>query len=176
MGATPTPAPLVHKDKRYVKSTSKAPNLKFPVPSFYDEDLELWFWQLEATFSVNKVTREKEKYAVVVSNLTFKVVQRIPRTIITEKEPYSILKELVVKETDLSDYQRSEKLFSLPMRALGDQRPSELLASIRNLQPVADFKCYCTYKFLSRMPPITRAQVVSQASQPPQSKVFSFNP
>ena len=79
----------------------------------------------------------------------------------TETTPYTILKELVVKVTDLSDYQRSEKLHALP--ALGDQRPSDLLASIRNLQPVQDCGCYCSrYKFLSRMPPITRAQLVNQ--------------
>ena len=38
-----------------------------------------------------------------------------------------------------------------------------LLASIRNLQPVQDCDCYCSrYQFLSRMPPITRAQLVNQ--------------
>ena len=72
---------------------SKAPNLRFLVLSFCDEDPELWFWQLEATFTV---TTEKDKYVVVVSNLPFKVVRRIPRTIVQEKEPYSVLKELVV--------------------------------------------------------------------------------
>ena len=48
--------------------------------------------------------------------------------------------------------------------ALGDQRPSELLASIRNLQPVKkDCGCYCArYQFLSRVPPITRAQLANQ--------------
>ena len=79
----------------------------------------------------------------------------------TEDKLYTTLKELVVKETDLSDYQRSEKLHALP--ALGDQRPSELLASIRNLQPVQDCGCYCSrYQFLSRMPPIIRAQLMNQ--------------
>ena len=98
---------------------------------------------------------------MVVSNLPFKVVQGILRTIASEKEPYTILKQLVIKETDLSDYQRSEKLHSLP--ALRDQRPSELLASIGSLQPVQDCGCYCArYQFLSRMPPITRAQLVNQ--------------
>ena len=73
-----------------------------------------------------------------------------------EAKPYTILKELVVKETDLSDYQRSEKLHALP--ALRDQRPSDLLTLIRNLQPVQDCGCYCLrYQFLSRMSPITRA-------------------
>ena len=68
---------------------------------------------------------------------------------------------LLVKKTNLLDYQPSVKLHALP--ALSDQRPLELLASIRNLQPVPDSKCYCSrYQFLSRMPPIMRAQLVSK--------------
>ena len=85
---------------------------------------------------MNRVTSEKDRYAVVITNLPFKVVRGIPRNMVTEDKPYTTLKELVVKETDLSDYQRSEKLHALP--ALGVQRPSNLLASIRNLQPVQD--------------------------------------
>ena len=86
-----------------VDPTSRAPNLRFPVPVFYEEDPELWFFQLEQTFIVNKVTTQKDMYAVVISNLPFKVVRRIPRTISSKKEPYDILKELVVMVTDLSD-------------------------------------------------------------------------
>ena len=138
-----------------------APSIKFPVPEFYSGDPDLWFWQLEATFTVNRVTTGKDKYAVVISNLPFKVVRPIPNTVASKEKPYIILKELVVKETDISDYQRREKLHSLP--DLGDQRPFELLASIHNLQPVQECCCYCLrYQFLSRMPPITRAQLVNQ--------------
>ena len=115
-----------------------APSLKFPVPEFYPENLDLWFWQLETMFTVNLVMTEKDKYAVVISNILFKVVRRILRTVASKERPYTALKELVVKETDLSDYQRSEKL-----PALGDQRPSELLASISNLQPFQECGCYC---------------------------------
>lgn len=154
----PAPEPKPDTD---LNPVSRAPNLRFPVPAFFTDDLDLWFFQLEATFIVNRVTTEKDKYAVVVANLPYSVVRRIPRNLVTESNPYTILKELVVKETDLSDYQRSEKLHALP--ALGDQRPSDLLASIRNLQPVQDCGCYCSrYQFLSRMPPITRAQLVNQ--------------
>ena len=110
---------------------------------------------------MNRVKTKKDKYGVVVANLPFKVVRRIPRNLVTEDKPYTTLKELVVKETDLSDYQRSEKLHALS--ALGDQRPSKLLASIRNLQPVQDCGCFCSrYQFLSRMPSNIRAQLVNQ--------------
>ena len=149
-------------------TVARALSLKFPVPEFYTEDPDFWFWQLEAVFQVNRVPTEKDKYAVVVSHLLFKVVRLILRTIASRQEQYTILMELVVKETDLSDHQRSEKLHTLP--ALGDQRPSERLASICNLQPVQDWGCYCArYQLLSRMPPITRAQLVNQkwTSSPP---------
>ena len=49
---------------------AQAPSLKFLVPEFYSKDPDLWFWQLEATFTVNRVTTEKDKYAVVISNLS----------------------------------------------------------------------------------------------------------
>ena len=54
----------------------------------------------------------------------------------------SVIKKLVVKEPDLSDYQGSMKLHAPSV--LGDQRPSELLTSIRNLQPVGLRNCGCT--------------------------------
>ena len=71
------------------------PNLRFPVPAFFTDDPDLWFFQLEATFIVNRVTTE-DKYAVVVANLPYSVVRRIPRTLASETSPYTILKELVV--------------------------------------------------------------------------------
>ena len=129
------PAPE-NKPGTDLNRVSRASNLRFPVPEFFFKDPDLWFFQLEATFIVNRVTTDKDRYAVGVANLPFKVVQCIPRTLATEDKPYTFLKELVVKETNLSDYQRSEKLHALP--AIGDQRPSELLASINNLQPKQD--------------------------------------
>ena len=114
---------------------------------------------------MNKVTTEKDKYAVVVSNLPFKIIRHIPSDTLSKPYPYNTIKNLVVKETDLSDYQRSQRLHALP--TLNDQRPLELLASIRNLQPVPDCKCYCShYQFLSRMQQIPRAELVSKKTSP----------
>ena len=93
------------------------------------------------TFTVNKVTTEKDNYAVVIINLPYKINQRISRDILSQPDPYNTITNLV----------------------LGNQRPSDLLASICNLQLETDCKCYCSrYQFLSRMPPITRAQLVSK--------------
>ena len=98
---------------------------------------------------------------MVVSNFSYKIICRIPRDTLSNPGPYNTIKQQVVKETDLSDYQRSEKLHNLP--ALFDQRPSELLTFIRNLQPEPDCKWYYSqYQFLSQMPPIMRAQLVSK--------------
>ena len=89
---------------------------------------------------MNKVVTKKEKCAVVMSNLPFKIICRIPHETLSKPNPYNTIKNLVDKETDLSDYQQSEKLHTLP--SLDDQRPSELLAFIRNLQSEPDCKCY----------------------------------
>ena len=44
----------------------RAPNLRFPVPEFFSEDPDLWFFQLEAMFIVKRVTSEKDRYASTV--------------------------------------------------------------------------------------------------------------
>ena len=79
----------------------QAPNLRFPVPAFFTADLDLWFFQLEATFIVNRVTTEKDKYAVVIANLPYSAVRRILRNLVTETTPYTILKELDISSQHL---------------------------------------------------------------------------
>ena len=56
---------------------------------------------------MNKVPTEKDKYAVVVINLSFKIIRHIPSDTLSKLDPYNTIKSLVVKENDLSDYQRS---------------------------------------------------------------------
>ena len=48
----PVPAPEPKPDTD-LNPVSWAPNLRFPVPSFFTDDPDLWFSQLEATFIVN---------------------------------------------------------------------------------------------------------------------------
>ena len=95
--APPAPVPATEpKPNTDLNPVSRAPNIRFPVSEFFTDDLDLWFFLLEATFIVNQVTTEKDKYAVFVANLPYSVVQRIPRNLVTETTPYTILKELVV--------------------------------------------------------------------------------
>ena len=84
--ATAQPAPE-NKPDTDLNPVSQAQNLWFPIPEFFSEDPDLWFFQLEATLIVNPMTTEKDKYVVVVGNLPFKVVRRIPRTLATEDKP-----------------------------------------------------------------------------------------
>ena len=101
--ATPAQAELKFDTNPVTTRSGSTPNLRFQVLSFYTDDPDLWFFKLEAMFMVNRITTEQDKYAVVVANFPYSIVQRIPRNLVTEDTPYSTLKELVVKETDLSD-------------------------------------------------------------------------
>ena len=102
--ATAQPA-QENKPDTDLNPVSQAPNLWFPIPKFQSLKVpRIWIsgsfnWIM---FIVNRVTTEKDKCAVVVANLLFKVVRRITRTLATEDKLYTVLKELVVKETDLS--------------------------------------------------------------------------
>ena len=110
-----------------------------------------------STFVINKVTASKDMYSCVGSNLQYKIIRRNPHDILSKADPYTTTKNLVVKETDMSDYQRSEKLHTLA--ALRDQQP--LPAPGQHSQPETDCKCYCRrYQLFSMMPPITRAKEV----------------
>ena len=64
---------------------------------------------------------------MVVANLLYSVVRCIPRNLVTESNPYTILKELIMKETDLSDYQRSEKLHALPALVIAIKNTSQII-------------------------------------------------
>ena len=55
-GSSRTPGAQEDLPSTDLNPVAQAPSLKFPVQVFYSEALELWFWQLEAMFQVNRVS------------------------------------------------------------------------------------------------------------------------
>ena len=66
----PVPAPEPKPDTD-LNQVSRAPNLRFPVPSFFTDDPNLWFFQLEATFIVNRVTFKFNPFSLFLLNESF---------------------------------------------------------------------------------------------------------
>ena len=54
LAAPPAPvSPSEPKPDTDINPVSRAPNHRFPVPAFFTDDPDLWFFQLEATFIMN---------------------------------------------------------------------------------------------------------------------------
>ena len=82
--------------------------------------------------------------------------------VVPEVKPYDTLKGALLSAYTLNEYQRAEALANLP--PLGDQRPSELLAQIRQLLPVGHKDCFRSkYDFLSRLPVEIRSTLVNSS-------------
>ena len=121
------------------------------LPAIWSDNPATWFFQAEAQFAIKGITVEKPKYFYVVANLPAEVAIRVASflEVVPEVKPYDTLKGALLSAYTLNEYQRAEALANLP--PLGDQRPSELLAQIRQLLPVGHKDCFRSkYDFLSR--------------------------
>lgn len=156
-----------HEDEEDESNTSpssvSAVNLNFRLPEFYTANPRMWLDSIESLFHMKKVVNQTDKYSAVRSALPYSVVRLLPAIMdgMPAVKPFDTLKAAILEEFTPSIYQRMETLANLP--PLGDQKPSELLATIRNLEPEgrrdSDFG---RYAWLSRLPEHIRAQLVHQ--------------
>ena len=134
------------------------------LPAIWSDNPATWFFQAEAQFAIKGITVEKPKYFYVVANLPAEVAIRVASflEVVPEVKPYDTLKGALLSAYTLNEYQRAEALANLP--PLGDQRPSELLAQIRQLLPVGHKDCFRSkYDFLSRLPVEIRSTLVNSS-------------
>jgi len=102
-------------------------------PPFWREMPQLWFIRLEAQFSLAHITCEKTKFNYVVSIIDGDII-RVVSDIIRNPhltEPYTNLKETLIKRLSLSETTKLNQLLS--DLNLGDRKPSQLLREMREL-------------------------------------------
>ena len=123
------------------------------LPQFWSENPDLWFFQAEAQFELRGISVSRTKYFYLVAALSPDVAGRVTSLLeeVPTENPYEVLKSALCHAYKLTEYQRAEALANLP--PLGDNRPSELLATFRRLLPVGHKVCFrARYDFLSRLP------------------------
>ncbi|TRY67276.1 hypothetical protein TCAL_14661 [Tigriopus californicus] len=81
----------------------------------------------ESQFSIRGITQEETKYHHLVASLDQDTACRVVATLQSPPvdQPYSKLKEQLVKTFTLSKHERAQRLLHLP--PLGDRKPSELM-------------------------------------------------
>ena len=131
------------------------------LPAFWSDNPATWFFQAEAQFAIKGITVENPKYFYVVASLPAEVAIRVASflEVVPEVKPYDTLKGALLSAYTLNRYHRAEALVNLP--PLGDRRPDELLAQIRQLWPVGHKECFRSMiDFLLRLPVEIRSILV----------------
>ncbi|XP_035213821.1 uncharacterized protein LOC118187665 [Stegodyphus dumicola] len=103
------------------------------IPPFWAEKPEIWFYQVEAQFSICGITAEEEtKFNYLVSQLEAKFVESLWDIISdNSKTKYTAAKERLLNTFKESENKRLQRL--LTGIDLGDSKPSQLLQKMRNL-------------------------------------------
>ena len=115
---------------------------KVKLPSFRPEMPDLWFIQIEAIFDDFGITREEEKYRIVISQgegpwlvEINDLIRAGPNSI----QPYTHLKKEIINRFSLSEGSRLKKL--LEEEEIGDLKPSQFLRRLKTVAggtPIAD--------------------------------------
>jgi len=101
-----------------------AVNLK--LPPFWPADPELWFIRVEALFSCRRITSQRSKFDHVVSSLAPEYAAEVRDLLLRPPadNPYTTLREQLIKRTALSEQRRLQQL--LTGEELGDRKPTQL--------------------------------------------------
>ena len=95
----------------------------------------LWFAQAEGNFELYGETSSRRKFFRVLNALPEDITRQVADLIeqVPDDNPYELLKGRLLGAAKVSNFQRAEKLMALP--ALGDRKPSDLLATMLEVCP-----------------------------------------
>ena len=145
-------------------TTIAAATVSVKLPPFWLSDPEIWFAQVEATFTTRRITSEKTRFDYVIASLSPEVATEIRDLILKPPEttPYKVLKEQLIRCTAASEQRRLQQLFNA--EELGDRKPTQLLRRIQQLlgdrASVSD-STFLRELFLQRLPPCVRMVLAS---------------
>ena len=122
------------------------------IPPFWSSDPELWFLQVDALFVTKRITGSITKFNHVIAAISPQAAGTV-RDIIRnppEEDAYNILKIALIKRNSPTQHQRLQQL--LQLSALGDQKPTELLRKMRQLNGDVEDNDLFKELFLQRLP------------------------
>lgn len=135
---------------------SRINHVALKLPTFWMNDVSLWFNQAEAQFSIANATSSTLKFNHTLSVLPQEVASQVRDVIVsssTSSDPYSDLKSALISRNTISEKQKLHQLFS--KEELGDRKPSAMLRDMqRILGPKADSFDKAMFKelFLQNLP------------------------
>ena len=105
------------------------------LPEFWAHSPGIWFARAELRFMVAGVTSEMEKFAYTADALPYESLRMVTDLVSSPPQllPYSALKERLLIAHQLTPLQKAQKVNDMP--ALGDRRPSQMLAALLEFCP-----------------------------------------
>ena len=141
------------------------------LPPFKPKRPAAWFAQCEDLFRMRGVADQRDMFALCYNMLGDEQQEQVDD--IAEQRPRPVdafyrLRDCLVASHSLDLGQRVEQLFALP--ALGGQRPSALLAQMRQLCPQGEEAGFIFRQlFLQRLPSQVRLQLAEDRHSPVQA-------
>jgi len=154
-----------------VAEPAHRPAERVHLPPFWPTRPAAWFGAAEAAFSLRRVVVQRDMFSYCIAVLGEDQLIQVADLLEICPPPadaYSRLKQRLVSTHVLDEYQRLELLHELP--PLGGQRPSVLLAEMRQLCPSgeADTKLFRSL-FLRRLPQSIRMAISEDQLSPIQA-------
>lgn len=107
--------------------------IQLRLPQFWPNSVNTWFIQVEAQFSISRITNDQSKYNYLISALPLEVAESV--TDILENPPetdlYSNLKKILISRHSLSIERRIKRIIS--DEEMGDSKPSDFYRKLKSL-------------------------------------------
>ena len=113
-----------------------APAAHVRIPDFWVNNPNIWFLTIEATFEACRVNSSRARYNHAMPKLPEEVAVSISDLLensVNLADPYEQLKARIIAAYGVSKYQRANDLLDMP--ALGDTKPSILMAKMLAIRP-----------------------------------------
>lgn len=135
------------------------------IPPFWPADPELWFAQVEAQFTIKKITLQSTKYSYIVAALSPETATEVRDLILhpPETHPFDALKTALIERVSLSKRRKIHQL--LHAEELGDRKPSQLLRRLQQLSGDSDTELLREL-FLQRLPSHVQVGLLSHPGKP----------
>jgi hypothetical protein len=144
-----------------IKDLSPAANaVAIKLPTFWTEDPDVWFTQVESQFAIRSITTDQTKYHYVVAALNTTTAAEVRASLLAppDDNKYQALKTALLAAYSRSQAQKDSEL--LAMSGLGDKTPTAFLRRLRGLNsdPATIFRAF----FLAQLPAEVRGVLAAQ--------------
>jgi hypothetical protein len=123
------------------------------LPAFWSANASGWFAHVESRFRTRRIFDEWDRFDLIVAALDSETILSVHHLVTSppEDEPYTALKQGLLHNHQLTDYQRIEKLFAV--ETLGSRKPTQMLSQMVELCPEGEQQSkFFVFLFLHRLP------------------------